>query len=705
MRILYCFFLISFILIGCNGKNNDTENHKYTNDLINETSPYLLQHAHNPVNWKAWNQETLNKAKAENKLIIISVGYSACHWCHVMEEESFENEAVAKLMNDNFISIKVDREERPDIDQVYMDAVELMTGKGGWPLNCIALPDGRPIFGGTYFTKEEWTKALTELSGLYKNNPEKAREYADKLVKGIKESAIVAVNTGEADFKNADVSKAVTLWQDQLDYAEGGLLGDTKFPMPDALHFLLRYSVQHNDKKLQDYVQTTLTKMANGGIYDPIGGGFSRYSTDAKWHIPHFEKMLYDNAQLVSLYSDAYLATKDGLYKQTVYETLNFVEHELMAANGAFYSSLDADSKNSTQKLEEGAYYVWKKEELQSLLKSDYPLFEQYYNVNENGLWENQNYVLYKTQSDKAFAIKNKLSLSELETKLKNWKQTLLKARNKRPQPHLDNKTLTSWNALMIKGYASAYRVFKNEHFKEVALKNARFILQHQLQKDGSLYHSYKDGKSSIAGFSEDYAAVADAFIAVYQITFDEKWLQKAKQLTDYAMAHFYDKKSGLFYFTSDAAANLITRKMEIADNVIPGSNSVLAHNLFLLGHYYSDAAYAKTARQMLNTVKGDALQSPTEYYNWLDLMLNYTGNFYEVALSGKDALAKTTQLQSYYLPNILIAGATKDSKLPILENRFVDNETYIYVCVNKACKRPETDAATAVASIKKGGL
>ena len=705
MRILYRLFILSLIIVSCNGKNNAPENHKYTNDLINETSPYLLQHAHNPVDWNAWNQETLDKAKAENKLIIISVGYSACHWCHVMEEESFENEAVAKLMNDNFISIKVDREERPDIDQVYMDAVELMTGKGGWPLNCIALPDGRPIFGGTYFTKDEWTKALTELSGLYKNNPEKAREYADKLVKGIKESAIVTVNTGEADFKNADVSKAVALWQGQLDYIEGGLMGETKFPMPDALHFLLRYSVQHDDKKLQDYVNTTLTKMANGGIYDAIGGGFSRYSVDSKWHIPHFEKMLYDNAQLVNLYSDAYLATKEGLYKQTVYETLNFVETELMVANGAFYSSLDADSKNNGQKLEEGAYYVWKNEELQSLLKSDYPLFEQYYNINENGLWENQNYVLYKTQSDKAFAIKNKLSPSDLDAKVKNWKQILLKARNKRPRPHLDNKTITSWNALMIKGYTSAYRAFKNEHFKEVALKNANFILQNQLQKDGSLYHSYKDGKSSIAGFSEDYAAVADAFIAVYQITFDEKWLKKAKQLTDYAMMHFYDRKSGLFYFTSDAAASLITRKMEIADNVIPGSNSVLAHNLFLLGHYYSEAAYSKTARQMLNTVKDDVLQSPTEYYNWLNLMLNYTGNYYEVALSGKDALAKTVQMQGYYLPNILIAGATKDSKLPILENRYMDNETYIYVCVNKACKRPETDVVTAVASIKKSGL
>ncbi len=687
--------------MSCNRKQNNQETYEYTNDLINESSPYLLQHAHNPVDWKAWNKETLDKAKDENKLIIISVGYSACHWCHVMEEESFENEAVAKLMNDNFISIKVDREERPDIDQIYMNAVQLMTGKGGWPLNCIALPDGRPIFGGTYFTKEEWIKALTELSNLYKNNPKKATEYADKLIKGIQESQLIAVNNDEAIFKKSEVFTSVKLWQKNLDYKDGGLLGEIKFPMPGSLHFLLRYSIQNNDKSIQKYVQTTLTKMANGGIYDAIGGGFARYSTDAKWHIPHFEKMLYDNAQLVSLYSDAYLATKDDLYKKTVIETLDFVEKELMDINGAFYSSLDADSKNKEKKLEEGAYYVWKQEELQAILKSDFHIIQEYFNINESGLWENGNYVLFKNQLDKDYAVENKLTLKELESKVKNWKQILLTARNKRERPHLDNKTLTSWNALMIKGYVSAYRAFKNPHYKTIALKNANFKINNQLNKDGSLNHSYKEGKSSISGFSEDYATVIDAFIAVYQITLDEKWLNKAKQLTDYTMTHFWDKKTNMFYFTSKTSTNLIARKMEIADNVIPGSNSILAHNLFLLGHYYSNETYAAIAQKMLNNVKGDALQSPAEYYNWLDLMLNYTDDYFEVAISGKEAISKTNQLQSYYLPNILIAGATKNSKLPLLENRFIENETYIYVCVEKTCKMPEKEVVTAVNKIK----
>lgn len=699
MRISHFLIIIPFWLLSCNKKQNN--DHKYTNDLIHETSPYLLQHAHNPVNWKAWNQETLNKAKAENKLIIISVGYSACHWCHVMEEESFENEAVAQVMNENFINIKIDREERPDIDQIYMNAVELMTGKGGWPLNCIALPDGRPIFGGTYFTKEEWTKALTQIADLYKKNPKKVIEYADKLVEGIQKSALIKVNNSEAVFKNDEINKAIQLWQELFDHKDGGLIGNMKFPMPSALHFLLRYSIQNKDKSIQKHVETTLTKMAYGGIYDPIGGGFSRYSVDAKWHIPHFEKMLYDNAQLVSLYSDAYLATKNELYKKTVIETLNFVEKELMASNGAFYSSLDADSKNKLTKLEEGAYYVWKKEELQSLLKSDYPLFEKYFNINDTGLWENQNYVLFKTQSDKDFAIQNQLTPKELETKLKIWKQTLVAAKNKRARPHLDNKTLTSWNALMIKGYASAYRAFKNPHYKAIALKNATFILNNQIQKDGGLNHSYKEGKSSIVGFSEDYATVIDAFIAVYQITLDEKWLTKSKQLTDYALTHFWDKKSNLFYFTANNSTQLITRKMEITDNAIPSSNSIFAQNLFLLGHYYSNETYSKTARQMLNNVKEEALESPVEYYNWLNLMLNYTHNYFEVVVTGKEALSKISQLQRYYLPNILIAGSRKESKLPIVENRFVANETYIYVCVNNACKMPETDVAVAVSNIR----
>jgi uncharacterized protein YyaL (SSP411 family) len=702
MHKLFTIFLIVVFFISCNQKTtNKVEHFEHTNDLINESSPYLLQHAHNPVDWKAWNQESLDKAKDENKLIIISVGYSACHWCHVMETESFENDSVAKLMNDNFISIKVDREERPDIDQIYMNAVQLMTGKGGWPLNCIALPDGRPVFGGTYFTKEQWTKVLTEIAKLYKNDPKKIEDYANKLIAGIKNSELIHLNSNEADFKNTDIEKAITLWEKSMDHQNGGLKGETKFPMPNALHFLLRYGVQNKDKSVQKYVETTLTNMANGGIYDPIAGGFSRYSTDSKWHIPHFEKMLYDNAQLVSLYSDAYLVSKNDSYKKTVVETLNFVERELMGSEGQFYSSLDADSKNASGKLVEGEFYSWTIAELQTILKDDFPLFKKYYNINSDGLWENDKYVLFKTQSDIAFSKQNNLALDALNAKTKTWKELLLKARNKRARPHLDDKALTSWNALMIKGYIKAYRSFNNQHYLDIALKNANFIIANQLQKDGSINHSFKNGKSSIAGFSEDYASVIDAFISFYQVTLDEKWLAAAKQLMDYTVTHFLDKQNSMFYFTSKTSANLITRKMEIQDNEIPSSNSILAHNLFQLGHYYSNAAYSKIAKQMLNNVKADCIESPIAYYNWLDLMLNYTGEYYEVAISGKNAMQKVKELETYYLPNTLVVGSTKESTIPLLEDRYVANETYIYVCVEGACKMPETEVHNVIAKMK----
>ncbi|WP_339656571.1 thioredoxin domain-containing protein [Flavobacterium frigidarium] len=702
MQKFLVILVLFFIFSSCKKANNDDKQEfKHTNDLIHETSPYLLQHAHNPVNWKAWNPETLKRAKDENKLIIISVGYSACHWCHVMEEESFQNDSVAKLMNDHFISIKVDREERPDIDQIYMNAVQLMTGSGGWPLNCIALPDGRPIFGGTYFTKDNWKKVLVELSTLYKNNPDKAKEYADKLIAGIKESELIHLNTEEADFSKAKEKKALKNWQKVMDFDNGGLLAETKFPMPESLHYLLRYSQQNEEKTIQKYVDKTLLNMANGGIYDALGGGFCRYAVDQKWHIPHFEKMLYDNAQMVSLYADAYLVSKNPVYKKTVMETLEFVERELSGPKGEFYSSIDADSKDNKDKLEEGNYYIWTTAELQSQLKSDYNLFKKYYNVNEFGLWEANKYVFIKTQSDEIFAKNNSISVVALQTKVASWNKQLLKVRTSRSRPHTDDKTITSWNALMLKGYIDAYRVIHNPAYLKIALKNANFILANQLQKDGSLNHSYKNGKSSITGFAEDYAMVAEAYIALYQVTLDEKWLQTAKNLMDYSLAHFQDKKTKMFYFTSNSAQNLITRKMEIEDNVIPSSNSTIAKNLFLLGHYFSNTIYSKTAKQMLSNIINDAIESPTAYYNWLDLMLNYTDNYYEIAISGKEAVSKLKELHTHYIPNILIAASTQESQLSLLQDRYDVGKTYIYVCVEGACKMPETNIKTVVSKMK----
>lgn len=703
LRILITFIFSTIILTSCTSQTKDTmDQHKYTNDLINETSPYLLQHAHNPVDWKAWNQETLDLAKKENKLIIISVGYSACHWCHVMEHESFENDSVAKIMNDNFISIKVDREERPDVDQVYMNAVQLMTGRGGWPLNCITLPDGRPIYGGTYFQKDQWISLLLQLSNLYKNNPEKAIEYAEKLTEGVKNSELITLNSNEAVFTTDEITEAVNIWKKNIDYKLGGNKRAPKFPMPNNYHFLLRYGFQAKDEKILEYTNTTLTQMAYGGMYDQIGGGFARYSVDEKWHVPHFEKMLYDNGQLVSLYADAYLLTKNNLYKETVIETLEFIERELMNEEGGFYSSLDADSNTTEGELEEGAFYVWTKLELKQILGSDYELFQDYYNINSYGHWEHDNYVLIRNASDKEIAEKNNLSIIEVKSKVQNWKTILLKERSKRERPRLDDKTLTSWNALMLKGYADAYRVFDNPHYLKIAIKNATFLIENQLREDGGLNHNYKNGKSTINGYLEDYATLIDALISLYEVTLDEQWLNTSKELTDYTFVHFYDEVSGMFFFTSDEDENLIARKMEVADNVIPASNSIMARNLAKLSHYYSNSHYLKTSKQMLNNVKTTINSYPSGYSNWLQLMSDFASTYYEIAVSGKDAVEKLKEINQVYIPNKLIAGSIGESNIPLMEGRYNDDITFVYICVDGACKLPENEVNKALEQLNK---
>ncbi|MFQ3180528.1 MAG: hypothetical protein ACI9Z4_000109 [Polaribacter sp.] len=697
----FSFFVFLLFIIGCSTK--EKTNGKKSNDLIHETSPYLLQHAYNPVNWKAWNPETLALAKKENKLIVISVGYSACHWCHVMEEESFENDSIAKIMNANFINIKVDREERPDVDKVYMSAVQLMTGSGGWPLNCIALPDGRPIFGGTYFTKKQWKKVLINISKLYKEEPERAIQFAENLTKGIQESQLIKLNKEVPNFLATEVSAAIDVWKTQIDTTYGGFKGAPKFPMPNSLEFLLRYSHQFNDKLIEGYLNNTLTKIAYGGIYDHIGGGFSRYATDQKWHIPHFEKMLYDNAQLVSLYAKAYLKSKNKLYKNVVFETLSFVKEELTTKNGAFYSSLDADSKNKLGVKEEGAFYEWKVNELKELLGNDFELFKEFYNVNAYGAWEKETYVLIRNQSKLAFSKEQKITLKALDNKIIKWKRVLKEARNKRIRPNLDDKVLTSWNALMMQGYIDAFKAFGTKEYLEAAVKNANFLVENQLRKEGGLNRNFKNGKSTINGYAEDYAIVMQAFISLYEVTLDEKWLTSSKKIADYLFINFFDNKNGMFHFTSKEDTNLIARKHEVVDGVIPSSNAIIANSLFKLGHYYADTKYLSTSEQMLNNLKENVKRNPANYSHWLNLMTNFTKPFYEVVVAGDAASVVNKRLINKYYPNILIAGTNKaNNTLPLLAYKFNKGETFIYVCVNGSCKMPETSLKKAIINIKK---
>jgi len=672
----------------------------YTNELINETSPYLLQHAHNPVDWKGWNEKTLRKSKDEGKLMIISIGYAACHWCHVMERESFEDSTVAAVMNKNFISIKVDREERPDVDQIYINAVQLMTGRAGWPLNVIALPDGRPIWGGTYFEKNEWMSALTKMQDLYTKEPEILIDYANKLEEGIKSMDLVPMNTGDVDFKEYPIASLVNNWAKSFDKTYGGYNKAPKFMMPNNFDYLLRYAKQNKDEKIMDHVMLTLGKMAYGGVYDHIGGGFSRYSTDSKWHVPHFEKMLYDNGQLVSLYSNAYMVSQNPLYKEVVMESLDFVAREMTNDEGAFYSSLDADSLTENGELEEGAYYVFTKEELQELLASDFELFKEYYNINSFGKWEASHYVLIRTKNEEEIQQKFDITSEVLQKKKKAWKQQLLAHRNKRARPRLDDKTLTSWNGLMLKGYVDAYKTFQKEEYLNAALKNAQFINENQQQKSGALYHSYKDGKSTINGYLEDYAAVIDAYIALHEVTLDIQWIRKAKKLADYTFTNFFDPEKGMFYFTSKEDPALVTRNIEFRDNVIPASNSIMAKNLFVLSHHFDDKKFAETARQMLKNVSAEIERYPSGFSNWLDLLAGYQSGYYELVIVGPDAIEKSKEINKEYLPNKLIAGSTIAESGPLFEGRYVEDETLIYVCVNNTCKLPMRESLKAIESV-----
>ncbi|MDI1257078.1 MAG: thioredoxin domain-containing protein [Flavobacterium sp.] len=658
------------------------------NQLSSETSPYLLQHANNPVHWKAWHPKSLTEAVANNKLIIISIGYSACHWCHVMEHETFEDEQAAASMNAHFINIKVDREERPDVDAVYMKAIQIMTGRGGWPLNVVALPDGRPVWGGTYFRKDEWINTLEQLQQLYQSAPEKMIDYAEKLHGGIESLNFIETKDFNTASQSPLLENLVQKWRKSFDLEFGGMARAPKFMMPNNYKFLLRYAYQNNDSELLDFVNLTLTKMAYGGLFDTIGGGFSRYSVDMKWHVPHFEKMLYDNGQLVSLYADAFKLTKNPLYKKVVEKTLAFIERELTNSEGAFYCALDADSLNDQNHLEEGAFYVWKKENLQELLKDDFPLFAEVFNINDFGFWEDGNYVLIQNQPLENIAKNYGITIEKLQSKKQTWEQLLFAERQKRSYPRLDDKCLTSWNAIMLKGFVKAHSAFENKKYLEIALKNAHFIVQKLWSPEGNLYHNYKNEKATINGYLEDYCFVIDSFIALYEITFDEKWLQNAKQLTDYCFEHFYDENAALFSFTSNLDDALITKHYETEDNVIPASNSVMADNLLRLALYFSNSYYENTAEKMLRKIIPN-IDYPSAFSNWLNVLLHVSPQNCELAICGKDALQFAEKLYLEYHPNVIFAGSTAKSSLPFLQDRFKEKKTEFYFCQHKTCQLP----------------
>jgi len=652
------------------------------NKLQHENSPYLKQHQHNPVHWMPWGEEALEKAKAENKLIIVSIGYSACHWCHVMERESFENQAIAELMNKFFVPIKIDREERPDIDQVYMIAVQLMTNAGGWPLNCICLPDGRPIYGGTYFKPQDWQSVLLQIAQMWENQPEVAIDYAEKLTQGIQQAERLPLLDIPAAYTAADLEEIIRPWMNHFDYTDGGYNRAPKFPLPNNWVFLLRYSILSKNPKLTDFVHFTLHKIASGGIYDQVGGGFARYSVDPLWHIPHFEKMLYDNGQLISLYAEAYQQKPTALYKRIVEETIHWALTEMRDDNHGFYCALDADSEGV-----EGKFYSFDQEEIEIILGKDAQLFIDYFNITEEGNWteEKTNVLICDIDADK-MAEDAGYSDMEWESYLKEIKLRLKNYRNQRVHPGLDHKQLCSWNALFLKGLIDAYRVFNQDEYLKYALETAQFIQTYLIQEDGSILHQPADNNRSITGFLDDYAFTIESFIALYEATFDENWLQEARQLADYVLKNFYHSETYTFYYSQ--SDELIARKSEIMDNVIPSSNSTFVRQLKKLGLFFDDVNYISIADQQFANVFPQIKTYGSAYSNWAIYLLEEVYGCNEIALTGTQAESFRRELDQYYIPNKITLGGTK-SDLPLLLNR-AGLESKAYLCRNKTCSLPQ---------------
>lgn len=674
---------------------------KKPNRLAQESSPYLLQHAYNPVDWYPWGTEALQKAKNEQKPILVSIGYAACHWCHVMEHQSFEKEEIAEVMNQHFVCIKVDREERPDVDQVYMDALHAMGLQGGWPLHVFLNSDAKPFYGGTYFPPQSWGQLLQNIAEAYQKSRAELDTSADQFVQHLNQSELskYGLQQGNADFNPTDFEQMYQRLRSTFDLKLGGTTHAPKFPMPSIWRFLLRYYAHSQDVAALEQLNLTLEEMAWGGMYDQVGGGFARYSTDEAWLVPHFEKMLYDNAQLISLYSEAYQVKRNELYRQVVQETIAFVARELTSPEGGFYSSLDADSEGV-----EGKFYVFTQAEVSHLLGEEAELASKYYNLTEAGNWEHGVNILHRRQTDETFATDQGLTLEELQAHVQRWKETLIQARSQRIRPGLDDKILTSWNALMLKGLTDAYQAFGEPKMLELACTNAHFLLN-TLKNGKGVYHNYKAGKATIDGFLEDYALLIEALIGLYQITFEERWLKEAQQLTEYTLAHFFDKAEDLFFFTSTQGEQLIARKKEIFDNVIPASNSVMATNLHFLGLYFNQERYSMLSDKMLSKVRDLVVQEPSHLANWASLYYLKLTPTPEVAIIGPEAHAFAALWQRHFLPNSLLAGSKENpdqnTLLPLLENRSaLDGKTTLYVCYNRTCQLPVQTVADAMAQL-----
>jgi len=670
----------------------------HRNNLQESKSPYLQQHAQNPVHWQSWNKEVLAAAAELDRLLIVSIGYSACHWCHVMEAEVFEKEAAADVMNSHFVSIKVDREERPDIDEIYMRALQLMNGQGGWPLNVVCLPDGKPIWGGTYVPREKWMEVLNQLADMYREDRDRVSEYANQLTQGIQQSMLVSLNRSPLEISQDELDRLFKEWSKGFDTIEGGPKRAPKFPMPVNLNYLLEYGVAQSNRQALNQVELSLDKMAMGGIYDQIGGGFARYSVDALWKVPHFEKMLYDNAQLISLYAKAYRHFKKPLYEECLRQTWDFLKREMRHHSGAWYSALDADSEG-----EEGKYYIWKAAELQQLIpNADWPIFAAYYSINEDGYWEKGNYILLRREANSAIAKRFNLELRELKSKVEFWQRALLEEREKRIKPGLDNKALCSWNALMITAACEAYRAFPEEDFIRTAKETANWILESQTENGEKLSHAWQNGESHIEGLLEDYAFSIEAFIQLWQLSADEDYINQAHLWMEYVLKHFEDRESGLFLTRAKNSEALISKGMETQDNVLPAANSVMAHNLHQLGLIFGKSAWLEQSNQNLAHLKKQVLDYGESFANWARLGLYAANPYFEIAIIGENAAQYQHELEAQLKPLEFYSHSRKNSDLPAFAERYKSEKTLIYPCQHGACQIPYDSVESFITDFRK---
>lgn len=665
------------------------------NTLSSETSPYLLQHAENPVQWQAWGDTVWEMAKKEDKLVLISIGYASCHWCHVMEEETFEDDSVAAFMNERFINVKVDREERPDVDQVYMTAVQLMGGAGGWPLNVLALPNGKPLYGGTYHTRENWVNVLGEIDSLYRADPDRAAEYADKVAEGIAQTNLVPVPEAPGIPGPEDLAGAVSVWQGSWDPEWGGEQVRQKFMLPSNLAFLMEYAYLSGDPGAKQHLENTLEQIARGGVYDHIGGGFFRYSTDPQWRVPHFEKMLYDTAQLIGIYAKAYRYLGREEYRRLVSRSVAFLKRELKSDAGGYYSAMDADSEG-----EEGRYYVWSASELQALLGAEYGLFSDYYQVGPGTAWEHGQYVLRRSGSDKAFAARQGLDVSGLRQRVDRWHALLQNARSGRIRPATDRKIITSWNALLVEGLCEAYWALGREEYLQEA-ESLYSFLKSALWQPGGLAHAYTDGVVQQEGFLEDYAYLGIAAFRLYQASGEVGYLTDAQTLLEEIRERFGMPDSPLFRFTEES--ELIASIVKTDDGVLPAPNTAVAELMGELGHFFYAPEQLSHSREMLQTLFPSFLNTPQYYGGWGRLALREAYPYYEVAVVGPDAAELALELQAEYIPNSLCVFSNTPSELPLFEMRFTPEATSVFVCRDHACKMPVQTAAAAWEQLQEG--